>query len=105
MGKPPVQALPAERWRVPAWLAEACGALASIVLPAGCRLCEQLLIRALLLPVCKDRLASFSRIRGDICGECGVPIDAVSGDDDADGSGELFDDVCLGCRSENFHFN
>jgi predicted amidophosphoribosyltransferase len=79
--------------------------LASIVLPAGCRLCEQLLIRALLLPVCKDRLASFSRIRGDICGQCGVPIDAVSGDDDADGSGELFDDVCLGCRSEKFHFN
>jgi hypothetical protein len=35
MGKPSVQALPAERWRVPAWLAEAGGALASIVLPAG----------------------------------------------------------------------
>ena len=30
-------------WRAPAWLAEARGGLASIVLPAGCRLCEQLL--------------------------------------------------------------
>ena len=55
--------------------------------------------------MCKDCLASFSRIRGDICGECGVPVDAVSGDDDEGGSGELFGDVCIGCRSEKFHFN
>ncbi|SRR5216683_1811879 len=74
----------------------ACGALASIVL---------LLIRASLLPVCEDCPASFWRIRGNICRECGVPIDAVSGDDDAEGSGELFDDVCLGWRSEKFHFS
>jgi predicted amidophosphoribosyltransferase len=50
----------------------------------------------------KDCLAWSSRIRGDICGECG---DAVSGDDDEGGSGELFDDVCIGCRSEEFHCN
>jgi hypothetical protein len=29
--------------------------------------------------------------------------DAVSGDDDEGGSGELFDEVCIGCRSEKFH--
>ncbi len=37
--------------------------------------------------------------------ECGVPIDSVSGDEDSDGPGELFEDVCLGCRSEKFHFD
>jgi len=46
MGKPSVLNLSAERWRVPAWLAEAGGA-----------------------------------------------------------SGELFEDVCIGCRSEKFPFN
>jgi predicted amidophosphoribosyltransferase len=44
-------------------------------------------------------------MRGDIGGECGVPVDEVSGDDEEGGSGELFDDVCIGCRSEKFHFN
>jgi predicted amidophosphoribosyltransferase len=29
----------------------------------------------------------------------------VSGDQDSDGSGELFEDVCIGCRSEKFHFD
>jgi predicted amidophosphoribosyltransferase len=57
------------------------------------------------LPVCEDCLASFSRIRGSLCRECGVPIDAVSGDQDGDGSGELFEDVCIACRSEKFHFD
>jgi len=78
MGKPSVQALPATA------MACACvagGALASIVLPAGCRLCEQLSIRPSRLPVCEECLAWFSPIRGNICRECGVPVDAVSGDD------------------------
>jgi ComF family protein len=34
-----------------------------------------------------------------------VPIDAVSGDPDGDGSGELFEDVCIACRSEKLHFD
>ena len=42
-----------------------------------------------------------------MCRECGVPIDSVSGDEDSDGDGpgELFEDVCLGCRSEKFRFD
>jgi hypothetical protein len=75
MGKPSVQALPAERWRGPAWLAAHWLASSCRL---RCRLCEQLLTRASRFPVCKDCLASFSRIRGDIRGEYGVP---VSGDD------------------------
>ncbi len=107
MGKSLAAAFASGRWRAPAWLAEAGGALARIVLPAGCRLCEQLLTGASRLPVCEDCLASFPRIRGSVCRECGVLIDSVSGDEDSDGAGpgELFEDVCLGCRSEKFHFD
>jgi competence protein ComFC len=105
MGKPLAATLVSGRWRAPAWLTEVGGALASVVLPAGCRLCEQLLTGASRLPVCEDCLASFSRIQGSVCRECGVPVDAVSGDEDIDGSGELFEDVCIECRSEKFHFD
>jgi len=34
-----------------------------------------------------------------------VPIGAVSGDQDGEGSRELFEDVCIACRSEKFHFD
>ena len=100
MGKPSGSAC-----RAMACACVAGGALASIVQPAGCRLCEQLLARASRLPGARIGLASFSRIRGSICRECGVPVDAVPGDNDAGGSGELLDDVCVGCRSEKSRFN
>ena len=34
-----------------------------------------------------------------------MPIDAVSGDPDGGGTGELFEDVCIACRSEKLHFD
>src|SRR6266404_3872591 len=62
----------------PAWLAEAGDALASMVLPAGCQLCEQLLTGASRLPVCEDCLASFSRweaVRGAFATRPGSQVD------------------------------
>ena len=53
--------------------------------------------------MCENCLASFSRIQGNICRECGVRVDALPGDNDEGGSGELLDDVR--CRSEKFRFN
>ncbi len=100
MGRSLAATLASLRWRAPGWLAEAAGAMASIILPAGCRLCEQLLTGVARLPVCGDCLASFLRIR-----ECGVPVNAVFGDEDSNGSGELFQDVCMGCRSDKLHFD
>jgi predicted amidophosphoribosyltransferase len=47
----------------------------------------------------------FARIRGSVCRECGFPIDAVSGDENIERSGELLEDVSIGCRSEKFHFD
>jgi hypothetical protein len=105
MGKSLAATLASLRCRAPAWLADAGGALASIVLPAAAGFASNCLSGASRLPVCEDCLASFSRIRGNLCRECGVPIEAVSGDQDGDGSGELFEDVCIACRSEKFHFD
>jgi hypothetical protein len=64
--------------RVSGWLAMAGGAMASILLAAGCCLSNELLLRASRLPVCEACLASFARItRGDgparrlVCGPPG----------------------------------
>ena len=43
MGKSRALAKLSENWRVPAWIGQAGGAFASIFLPAGCRLCDELL--------------------------------------------------------------
>jgi hypothetical protein len=89
MGEPMVSSPASGRWLVRAWLANAGSALASVVLPAGCRLCQRLLTGASRLPVCKECLASFSRIHGS-CRCCGSQIEPVSGDENSAGSAELF---------------
>jgi predicted amidophosphoribosyltransferase len=53
-------------------------AAASIFLPAGCRLCEELLTRASRLPICGDCLGSFSRIGGCVGQVCGRPLDPIA---------------------------
>lgn len=75
MGKSVPQA--EARRRVPEWLAEAGDALASIFLPAVCRLCDQLLTHASRLPICPECLASFSRIDGSVCDLCGLPLEQI----------------------------
>jgi ComF family protein len=56
------------------WLAGAGGALASLVFPAPCRLCERVLLTASRVPICEDCLASFVLIPRPICSCCGRPI-------------------------------
>ena len=38
-----------------------------IVVPADCRLCKKLLVRASRVPICEECLASFAAIAGDLC--------------------------------------
>src|SRR5438477_2220324 len=114
MGKSRALAKLSENWRVPAWIGQAGGAFASIFLPAGCRLCDELLVGASRLPICADCLASFSRISGNVCQVCGVPLDFSPGDREegnteeneaeSDASLSLFPETCLPCRSEPLHF-
>jgi predicted amidophosphoribosyltransferase len=49
------------------------GALASVIFPSECRICESLLTTASRLPICDDCLASFRRNPLEGCHVCGVP--------------------------------
>jgi ComF family protein len=49
------------------------GALGSIVFPAGCRICDQLLTDATCVPICRQCLSSFTPIPPGSCDLCGLP--------------------------------
>jgi len=87
------------------WLAEAGDALASVFLPAGCRLCERLLVRATRLPICDDCLASFSRIGANIWQVCGLPIESEFASGSEDEPTLNFDPLCAACRLQAFRFD
>lgn len=59
------------------WLAGARDAAASVLFPAPCRLCENLLTRAKLLPICDACLASFQSLPEKVCDVCGRPLAAL----------------------------
>jgi ComF family protein len=73
-----VAAWPSFERRVGAWLSGAGDALVSVFFPAGCRLCERLLIRASAVPICDQCLASFPALGGILCSVCGQPEAAWS---------------------------
>jgi len=60
--------------RLGGWLSEAGDAFVSVFFPAGCRLCDRLLLRASRIPVCENCLASFARLQGALCETCGQPL-------------------------------
>ena len=64
--------------RVGAWLSGASDALVSVFFPAGCRLCERVLLHASTVPVCKECLGSFAALGGPLCQKCGQPLAAWS---------------------------
>jgi predicted amidophosphoribosyltransferase len=49
-------------------------ALASVIFPAPCRVCGELLLSASRIPICGDCLASFERIAEPMCQTCGRPF-------------------------------
>lgn len=49
------------------------GALTSLLFPAGCRLCDQLLTDGRRLSLCDHCLESFLRLQAGICDLCGKP--------------------------------
>jgi ComF family protein len=62
------------------WLAAAGDALASVLLPAGCRICETLLVRASRLPICDQCLNSFPPMPQRICELCGQALESWPSD-------------------------
>jgi len=62
------------RWRsVFPWMRGLVGALGSIVFPAGCRICDQLLTDATRLPICRQCLSSVTPVPPGSCDLCGLP--------------------------------
>jgi len=55
------------------WLENVSGALTSVLFPAGCRLCDQILTDARRLPLCDNCLSSFQKIPPGSCDLCGQP--------------------------------
>ena len=52
----------------------ACDALASLVFPAPCRICEATLDTASRIPICRNCLESLRPIYGPLCQLCGRPF-------------------------------
>jgi predicted amidophosphoribosyltransferase len=84
------------------WLQRLGGALASVILPAGCRLGEQLLTGASRLPICGGCLASFSVITEPVCDLCGLPLETVECATEAKPNTPV---LCISCRAEPLHFD
>jgi competence protein ComFC len=57
-------------------LSEAQDALASILFPAPCRICEKLLIRCNRVPICEACLAAFTPVPERACEICGQPLES-----------------------------
>ena len=86
------------RGTVARWLESLAGAVASVLFPSGCRICEALLTRADRLPICDSCLESFRELPEEICVRCGQPW-AEDGDVDGDES------VCRECQERGFAFD
>jgi ComF family protein len=83
------------RW---AWLGAARDALASVLLPGGCRICERLLIHSSRLPLCRECLESFVRVPEDVCEVCGLLKKAWE-------SGASDERLCPACRMGIYKFD
>jgi competence protein ComFC len=56
------------------WLAEASDAIVSVFFPAGCRICDKLLVRASRVPFCEECLDSFEAPTERKCEVCGQAL-------------------------------
>lgn len=72
---------PVARALTDGWLGNVRSALLSVIFPAGCRICEQLLTEATRIPICNDCLGSFGPISGTVCDKCGRPVEGTAPSD------------------------
>lgn len=79
-------------------LRSALDALSSVLFPAGCRLCEQPLTTASLIPVCAACLHRFKRILPPFCLCCGRPFAPAP-------NGQASPPLCRLCRLPFYGFD
>jgi ComF family protein len=93
----PLAAAPEWRRGVRGWLAEASDAIVSVFFPAGCRICERLLVRASRVPFCEECLASFAAAPEKSCEVCGQALAWMTVRE-----GEPL--VCRACQQKTYAF-
>jgi len=90
--------------RVGAWLSGASNALVSVLFPAGCRLCERVLVHASTVPICEECLGSFAAVGGAVCETCGQPLAAWSlGGAREERAAEKL--ICPDCQTREYGFD
>jgi hypothetical protein len=80
------------------WVESCGGALVSVVFPADCRLCKQLLTRASRIPICGECLAAFQKVSAERCVGCGQPWLVA-------GEAEGREQICRECRGQKYAFD
>jgi competence protein ComFC len=90
--------------RVGGWLSETGDALVSVFFPAGCRLCEHILLRASAVPICEECLGSFAALRAAGCERCGQPLAtwSLSASGEAGSAKGL---LCPECQGRTYGFD
>src|SRR5271167_131969 len=79
------------------WLAEAGDAVVSVFFPAGCRICDKLLVRASRVPLCEECLDSFEAPAEKKCQVCGQALGWLT-----QREGEPL--VCRACQQKTYAF-
>jgi len=77
---------------------QALDALASLVFPAPCRICEQTLLTASRVPVCQACLEAIQPVTGPMCAKCGRPFHSPLA---LQAAGAM----CHLCRRDVYHFD
>lgn len=80
------------------FLKDAIGALTSVLFPAPCRICGQILLNATRIPICDDCLGSFEKIVEPMCQCCGRPFASTV-------SADAKQPLCRLCRVNFFAFD
>jgi competence protein ComFC len=79
------------------WLAQASDAFVSLLFPAGCRICDQMLTAASRVPICQECLASFEPLPYRKCEICGQPLPGFGGVDEPT-------PACPACQQRRYAF-
>lgn len=80
------------------WLTAASDALVSVIFPADCRICSELLADSRRVPICPKCLASFERIPSAICQICGCPLFGLRQNEDQPR-------LCPACQNKTYGFD
>ncbi len=79
------------------WLTTTSDALVSVIFPADCRICAELLVDSRRVPICTKCLASFERTPATVCEICGCPLSGLL----KEGQSRL----CPACQDKSYGFD